>query len=145
MGIGSEGQTCGDSGGRTRVGTACGASMNLSPTSGLCVQHDPERAEAARALRVEGGRASGAAKRRAKAALPEGVPSAPRSLEDAVQWSSWAMRAIATGEIDARTGHEVGYLIARFAEAVNKRDLEKRLEKALAELKTYKAQRPRLA
>jgi hypothetical protein len=111
----------------------------------MCVQHDPDRADQARALWAMGGRASGERKRRAKAALPEGVPSAPRCLEDAVKWSSWTMRAIATGEIDARTGHEVGYLIARYVESVSKRDLEQRLEDALAQLKAYKAGRPRVA
>ena len=48
---------------------------------------------------------------------------------------------IACGEIDARTGHEVGYLVARFTEALNKRDLLKEIEQLRHELANARKQR----
>jgi hypothetical protein len=139
------GPTCGSNGGRTKAGTACRSTLNLSPTSGMCVQHDPDRADQARALWAMGGRASGERKRRAKAALPEGVPSAPRCLEDAVKFASWLTRAIADGTIDARTGHESAYALNCFKAAAEKRDLERQVADLQAQLKAFKSQRPRVA
>jgi len=79
-------------------------------------------------MRRAGGRAKAEASRRGKVALPEGVPRAPRTLQDAVEWSSWAIRAVATGEIDPRVGHEIGYLVNAFKAAVEKRDLLHEIE-----------------
>ena len=81
----------------------------------------------------------------AKAALPEGVPSAPRCLEDAVKFASWLTRAIADGTIDARTGHESAYALNCFKAAAEKRDLERQVADLQAQLKVFKSQRPRLA
>jgi hypothetical protein len=133
-------RTCGAT---TKAGTSCRSTMNLSPTNGRCLQHDPERIAEARALHVMGAKARGAAAQRAKAADPATVPKPPQTLEDAVQWSSWAMHACATGAMDARTGHEVGYLVARFTEALNKRDLLRKIEELERALATAKKETPR--
>ena len=85
-------------------------------------------------MRQAGGRATAGSKRTARAALPANVPRAPETLQDAVAWSSWAMRAVAVGEIDARTGHEIGYLVNTFKAAVEKRDLQREIEELRAEL-----------
>ena len=85
-------------------------------------------------MRRAGGRARGDAVRRARAACPERVPRAPSTLQDAVEWSSWAIRAVATGEIDPRVGHEIGYLVNAFKAAVEKRDLLRELEELRAQL-----------
>lgn len=118
-------------------GEPCKVGFALS-ADGYCMTHDPERREAAIELRRAGGRNSRAkvkAERAAAAAkIPAGLPKAPKTLEDAVHWSSWAMHAVATGAIDARTAHECGYLIARFTEALNKRDLLAEIEQLRREL-----------
>ena len=85
-------------------------------------------------MRRAGARAKGEAMRRARAGLPEGVPRAPRMLQDAVEWSSWAIRAVATGEIDPRVGHEIGYLVNAFKAAVEKRDLLHEIEELRVQL-----------
>lgn len=126
-------RTCGDAGGRTRDGSPCRSTLGLSE-AGFCLVHDPLRAEEALAVRQAGGRASAVAKRSKKAALPKDVPPAPRTLEDAVRWSSWAMHAVACGRIDGRVGHEIGYLVNAFKAAVEKRDLLTEIEHLRAEL-----------
>ena len=126
-------KTCGEAGGRNARGEACGSSLGLCE-SGLCRFHDPELAAEVLAMRQAGGRATAGSRRTARAALPANVPRAPETLQDAVAWSSWAMRAVAVGEIDARTGHEIGYLVNAFKAAVEKRDLQREIEELRAEL-----------
>ena len=41
---------CGDAGGISRNGAPCRVGINLSPINGLCIQHDPNRAEEAAAM-----------------------------------------------------------------------------------------------
>lgn len=60
-------------------------------------------------------------------ALGAGIPAAPKTVDDAVHWSSWALRALSLGRIDARTAHEVGYLVTAFRESVAKRDSEREI------------------
>jgi hypothetical protein len=110
--------------------------LGLSDENGRCGAHDPLRAEVMREGRAKGGRSR---KGRTAAAKSTEVPPAPTTLQDAVDWSSWAMRKVATGEIDARTGHEIGYLVNAFKGALEKRDLQKEIEKLRAELDTAQA------
>ena len=125
--------TCGSAGGRNARGEPCGAELGLGE-SGLCRLHDPERAAEVLAMRQAGGRGRAGFRRTADPELPANVPRAPETLEDAVAWSSWAMHAVAVGEIDARTGHEIGYLVNAFKAAVEKRDLQREIEALRAEL-----------
>ena len=69
-------------------------------------------------MRRAGARAKGESVRRAKAVPRVHVPRAPKTLQDAAEWASWAIRAVATGEIDPRVGHVVGYLVNSFKAAV---------------------------
>ncbi len=126
-------------------GTPCRSYLNLSPATGMCLMHDPERAEERQRVTASGGRATGVAKRARKTADPEDVPSAPKTLQDAVTWSSWAMHAVACGRIDARTGHEIGYLVNAFKAAVEKRDLERQIHELRAELAAAQKRPGRLA
>ncbi len=127
-------QTCGDSGGATVAGKPCRSTISLSTENGLCRVHDPTRAEEVREMRRAGARAKGESVRRAKAVPPDHVPRAPKTLQDAVEWSSWAIRAVATGEIDPRVGHEIGYLVNAFKAAVEKRDLQHEIEELRTQL-----------
>lgn len=147
-------KACGDSGGRTKTGEPCGSTLGLSGANGLCLAHDPERVQQQRAMAKEGGRAARAKDLKARAEeraaraelakleMPEGPP---QDLEGAVRWSSWAIHAVATGAIDARTGHEIGYLVNAFRGAAEKRDLEKELEKARASLELLRRGRAGVA
>lgn len=135
---------CGNAGGMTKAGAPCRMSVNLGE-SGLCLMHDPARAAEGEAIRALGRAANAIAHRQAKAADPKIVPRAPRTLEDAVKWSSWTMHAIANGSLDPRVGHECGYLIARFTEALNKRDLLRKIEDLERKLADAQRQSPRAA
>jgi len=141
----SSGRTCGDNGGTTRAGMPCRASLNLSPVSGLCIQHDPDRADSARAVRVAGGQASGTKRRLAKAALPDGVPKAPKTIEDAENFASWLTHAVCVGEIDARTAHEAAVCLREFRGAAEKRIMEREIKALRKELAEAKRPRSRVA
>lgn len=70
--------------------------------------------------------------------LDDEAPPPPESLEDAVQWASWATWAVATGKIDGRTAHEVGYLLRAYMKSLDKVELGERvqeLEEKIAELR----------
>ena len=141
----SERVTCGDAGGIKTDGMPCGSKLNLSPENGRCLFHDESRAAEARETSQAGGRASAVAKRARRTADPDDVPAPPKTLEDAVRWSSWAMHAVACGRIDARTGHEIGYLVNAFKAAVEKRDLERQIQELRAELAAAQKRPGRLA
>ena len=118
-------------------GEPCRWSAGLSP-EGFCHNHDPSRRAAAQAIRAEGGRAAGAARRARRdakrASIPDDVPPEPRSLDDAFRFAAWLTHAIATGRLDARTGHESGYCLQRFQSIAEKRDLERQIKQLRAEL-----------
>ena len=97
------------------------------------MSHDPERAEELRAVHAAGGKAAGVAKRHAKAALPDGVPKAPRSLDDASQIASWITRAVLIGEIDVRVAEAATKAVRQFQLTEEKRAMQ-------AELKALRAQ-----
>jgi hypothetical protein len=80
-----------------------------------CIWHDPYRQEEARAARRRGAESTNARSRRVvKTADPLAVPGPPKTIEDAIEWASWAVWAVATGGIDARTAHECGYVLRAF-------------------------------
>jgi len=117
-------------------GSRCQIQSGLSER-GLCLWHDEHRkVEAARARR-RGGVTAGRRKRENRIRTVEAgqAPPPPESLEDAVEWASWATHAVATGLIDSRTAHEVGYLLNALRGALEKahiaeevRELREQLE-----------------
>lgn len=128
-------KTCGDSGGRKKDGDPCACQLGLSEDNGLCGFHDPARADAIREIRSAGGKANSRIARARRAGLPADLPrGTPKSLADAVKWSSWAIRAVAVNEIDARTGHEIGYLLSQFKGALEKTELVRQIEELKAQL-----------
>lgn len=132
---------CGDSGGMTADGLPCRSPLGLG-ASGLCLSHDPKRKAAARAVRAAGGRAAGAAKRAARVSIPDGVPKPPRNLEEATTYFAWITDAIATGRMDARTGHECAFALKGFQSAAEKRDLQREIAALRAELAAAKREAP---
>ena len=134
-------RTCGDSGGKTLAGALCRASLNLSPTSGLCWSHDPERAEQARAIRASGGVAAGRAKRLENAPPAGDVPNAPRTLADAEKLAAWLARAVLTGQIDSRTCESATKAVRQFQLTVEKRELQREVAGLRAQLAQIKRER----
>lgn len=140
------GHTCGDSGGRRRDGTPCRVTFGLSQENGRCLFHDPQRKEMRRAMRSAGGRSSGELARLAKAAretvAPEGLPKfEPNTLERLALWHQWVARAVAIGEIGARTAGEITRTLKELRPALMQLDLEKRVKELERELKKALADR----
>lgn len=110
-------------------GDRCGVRIALNPRNGLCVWHDPERRGRASEMRAKGGRNTGRARRQSPARpvrvvdVTETPGPPPETLEDALLWASWAVHAVATGKMDAKTGHEVGFLLRAFLDG--RRHLDK--------------------
>jgi hypothetical protein len=96
-------------------GSRCKVDFGLSE-DGHCWHHDPAKAAARRRARERGGAVTASKSRKLKmrTALEDEVPAAPQTVEDAIAWASWAVTAVATGKIDARTGHEIGYVLRAF-------------------------------
>jgi hypothetical protein len=132
-------RTCGDSGGKRKDGAVCCAAMNLSASSGLCVQHDPERAGARAAMQAAGGHASKVAKTKAKAADPATCPPVMRTLQDAVAVAAWITNAVLRGELDARTAESATKAVRQFQLGEEKADLLRRIKALELSLKTAKA------
>jgi hypothetical protein len=122
-------------------GSPCASTLGIE--NGFCAFHDPERAEFARAARAKGGTRAGE-NRRARRAEREAeergkpkVPRKPRTLDEAVKFSAWAMHAAAKHEIDCDLNRSIQYGVSVFKSALEKRDLEARcrqLEKKIQQL-----------
>lgn len=135
--------TCGGAGGVNEQGGPCRQAVNLSPTTGLCVHHDPLRVDEARALARVGGVASGRAKRLQRiermTTTPDNMPrEEPDTLERLARWHRWVTRAVATGLIDARTAHEITCSLKELRPVLIQIGLEKRVRELEAELRRYK-------
>lgn len=133
---------CGDAGGISRNGAPCRVGINLSPINGLCIQHDPNRAEEAAAMQKAGGAKRNEIYRRAKQGIPsepKDIPKAPKTLKDAVRLSAWITRATLDGSIEVRVSAAATKALRQFQLSVEKRDLEKRIEELEARLKAAKA------
>ncbi len=132
-------QTCGDSGGVTKAGTPCRNTLDLSEGNGRCIHHDPYRKLEAAALVSMGGRALAEKAKREKAALPDGVPRAPRTLEDAEKLASWISRAVLVGEIHPRVAEAATKAVRQFQLTIEKRVLQDRVKDLERELRRLRA------
>lgn len=121
-------------------GEQCGQKMNLQP-DGLCLWHSPLAAETAQEARIRGGERCGEARRakrgEVKTVTPADAPPIPETLEDAVTYAAWAVHAVATGQIDARTAREVNYGLTTFRMGLEKRDLLRQIRELRAKLTEY--------
>lgn len=123
-------------------GSPCRVSFALSD-DGLCSAHDPARQAMREAALTKSVEVRQQRRIVAKTVLPEGMLRRPKTLDDAVRWSAWSMHACVTGVIDARTAHEVGYLVNAFTASLQKRDMQREIEKLRAELAAAKQQSSR--
>lgn len=128
---------CGDAGGVNAQGEPCEQSMNLNDQNGLCLWHDPTRKEQAQDARALGGRNRSLT----RTVTIADAPSPPKTLEDAVEFSSWLAHAVLVGAIDARTAEASSKAISVFRSVAEKRDLERKVR--LLESKVAKYERLR--
>ena len=135
--------TCGDSGGVTKTGLPCRCTLNLSPVTGRCLQHDETRMAERAAMRSAGGTATSASRRLAKAADPATVPPAPKTIEDAEKFASWLTFTVCSGGIDARTAHEAAVCLREFRGAAEKRIMEREIKALRAELAAAREEVPK--
>jgi hypothetical protein len=119
----------------TPEGAPCRQTTSVSPETGLCIWHDEARREEANAARERGRE-----KRRrpeARTVTPDVAPATPRTLEDAVTYAAWAVTAVTTGVIDARTAREISTLLTTFRMGLEKRDLLRQITELRAKLTEY--------
>ncbi|MDX2206040.1 MAG: hypothetical protein SFU57_00190 [Gemmatimonadales bacterium] len=127
----------------TPKGTRCTQARNLQ--GGLCIWHDPHRADEIRTMRQKGQRGSvekRSARRREKMAMLSEtagpMPPVGDSIPELTAWLQWALFAagkgeIARGDLIAMTGTARTLL-----SAYNVRDLEKQLKAASKELEALR-------
>jgi len=85
-------------------GTRCGAYFGLSEQNGYCFHHDPLREAERTAAKSKGGKVAGSKRKRHGVTVHETeAPPRPKTLKDCVDLASWAIVAVLTGKIDART------------------------------------------
>ena len=123
--------------GTTKAGGPCRTTLNIG-ASGYCLWHDEAREAERRAVREAGGVARGAARRLAKAVLPEDCPRAPHTIADAEAFASWLTYAVTTGAIDARVAHEAAVCLREFRLVAEKRIMEREIKGLRADLAAAK-------
>ena len=127
-------------------GSRCDSSIGLGLT-GLCIHHDPDRAELATEIRRSGAKAQGAAIRAARRAAdvrtvaPDEAPTAPSTLEDIAEWHRWTAVAVATGQVDPRTAGEITRSLRELRPTLTAIGMEKRVRELEAQLATLKRER----
>jgi hypothetical protein len=115
-------------------GERCGTVFGLSEDTHLCFQHDPDRIQERYRAKSRGGKTAAVNRSRSgrKPVVDEEAPSPPKTLQDAVEWASWTTWAVATGRIDGKTAHDIGYMLRAFMSG--QRDLD-RVDERVRELK----------
>ena len=124
-----EGPRCGDRGGRCKDGSPCEAFRNLSETTGLCMHHDPARADEALALVKAGGAASGAP----LLAKPPSFP--PDTLEHVAKWHAWATASVAKGKLPSRLADSICRHLKELRPVLLGLGMEQRVRELEAQLK----------
>lgn len=119
--------------GITQSGERCPMQGGLSE-DGLCLWHDPERAEEAQAARLRGQKNRGNGPK-----PPEGEPPRPpETLNDLISWTAWIVSETAAGRLDHRTARALTYAIATSRVAMERRDLGEQVRKLERQLKQLK-------
>ena len=111
-----------------------GARCKARPRQGgaWCAFHDPARAVEQEQARKAGGKA----RSRKAAVLPAETPDAPLgTVQDVVAFLAATANRVAKGAIDVKVGNCLGLLCGQLLRALEKRDLEARLEALEAVLK----------
>jgi hypothetical protein len=126
-------------------GTRC---EQVVPEEGnACLWHDDARAGEAQAARARGAEGKAAAARAAKyrTVTADAVPHgrAPRTMDDAIAWSSWLTLATVTGQLDPTTVREANRSLQTLKDSLTKRDLLARIGELEKLVKRYERERGR--
>ena len=131
--------TCGDAGGRTKKDAPCAAFRNLDPASGRCMWHDESRLDDRARLCATRDRAR--AEKLAAPKRPETMPTfKPDTLSRLSHWHQWAVSAVATTEINTRTGDTICRHLQQLRPVLITLGLEERLKEAEQKLALAKKQ-----
>jgi hypothetical protein len=100
-----------------------------SKGSGLCIHHDPARAQEATEARRRGALVANS-----REPQPDDVPPppAPKSLQDVCDWLSWVTGALARGQVDKATGTGCTYALQQLRQSLVSRDFEQEVEQLRA-------------
>jgi hypothetical protein len=103
--------------------------------SHYCYVHDPETKAAFKEAQRLGGRNSARIHRRA--AKPETVPACgpPKTAQEAQEWSSWLVFALATGAISPVIGQKVSSALNTFLKAQSQAEMEREIRSLRAKIK----------
>lgn len=105
----------------------------------VCIWHDPARQKEATEARQRAAAKTNAQRRKTRTADPSEVPEPPKTIHDAIEWASWAVHAVATGKIDARTAHEMAYTLRAFMDGRRHADsVDERVKELAAKLDKLK-------
>jgi len=128
-------------GAEKKDGTPCPTDFGLCDDCGYCWTHCPHREEERQRARKKGARTTAQKRRRKGRRIVdlEECPPAPESMEDAAAWAAWAMVAVTTGRIDARTSREISTAVTAFRKALEKAESRKELEELKEELRALAA------
>lgn len=130
--------------GTSRSGAPCRMRSNLNPENGLCLVHDPERAEEFRTFARAGQQRAVAARkenRKIRAATLADVlerPPVGDSLETLATFHRWVIEATARGDLELGVSRTHTAAVRVQQQVYEKRDLMRQLrdlEKAYDELK----------
>jgi len=124
-------------------GDRCKVTWGVSPTSGRCFCHCPERAEQRKEGRRKGQLQSSHVRRKSTfRTVPKGrAPPMPETAHDAADWSAWLTLATVTGEVDARTARECATALRVFLTALDKAELQKQIRELQAMVRKLKGKR----
>ena len=107
---------------RKKDGSRCGA--NAQPANGLCVFHDPARANEGRRARQTGGRN----RMRPAAVLPTNTPNHPLgNTREVAQLLGDSINQLRRGQLDPRVANAMGYLASVLIRALEQGPVEERL------------------
>ena len=114
---------------RKEDGKRCGA--NAQPANGLCVFHDPARADDGRRARQAGG----IHRSKAAAVLPVDTPDHPLgTTKDVSAFLADSVNQLRRGQLDPRVANALGYLTSVLLRSLEQGPIEERLAKIEATL-----------
>jgi hypothetical protein len=107
-----------------RFGERCRQTIQL--IGGLCAAH---RGADVRERLAEAGRKGGSVPRMKGEPLTPPTEHQPATADDAVLWAGWCAMQVATGRLDSKAADVVNRSLAQLLNALDKADLQARLDK----------------
>jgi hypothetical protein len=119
----------------TLAGGSCPTTNGLCAECGLCLSHCEHRREQVAASRLKGNQSDKRQPQKFRTVAADLVPSL-ETMDDAVKAAAWLFQSTCDGTIDPTTSREGCRAITVFKDAVNKRDLLRRI-KELEQIVTH--------